>query len=75
MAKLKPALLELQMEFIDAMGGTAQCICCSHYRRLLTCDAFPDGIPEVIHDDRFDHRNPYPGDHGIRFRAKEEDAE
>lgn len=31
------------------------------------CDAFPDGIPDAIYQGGFDHRRPYPGDHGIRF--------
>ena len=34
----------------------------------IVCDAFPKrGIPARILADRFDHRRPYPGDHGIRF--------
>jgi hypothetical protein len=35
-----------------------------------TCDAFPDGIPEVIWVGKNDHRKPYPGDHGILFEKK-----
>jgi hypothetical protein len=33
----------------------------------LTCDAFPEGIPPDVYEARWDHRFPYPGDHGIRF--------
>jgi len=33
------------------------------------CDAFPDGIPDEILRQGFDHRNEYPGDNGIRFVA------
>jgi hypothetical protein len=35
------------------------------------CPAFPDGVPEDIYPDGFDHRLPYPGDQGIRFELKE----
>jgi len=34
-----------------------------------SCKAFPDGIPFAIWDNTFDHRNPWPGDGGIRFEA------
>lgn len=34
------------------------------------CEAFPDGIPTDIYLEGFDHRLPYPGDHGIRFLQK-----
>ena len=45
-----------------------------------TCDAFPEPteegeIPEVIFDNRVDHREPFPGDNDIRWEAKDEDAE
>jgi len=32
-----------------------------------TCDAFPNGIPEVIRKNRIDHRKALAGDNGIRF--------
>ncbi|MBA9001811.1 hypothetical protein [Thermomonospora cellulosilytica] len=35
------------------------------------CRAFPDGIPEDIYPGGFDHRFPYPGDHGVRFQLGE----
>lgn len=34
-----------------------------------TCDAFPDGIPIKIWEGDNDHTNPFPGDHGILFKA------
>lgn len=50
-----------------------QCAYCRHFRRDDRtgdyCAAFPDdlGIPQSIIDGEHDHREPYPGDHGVRF--------
>lgn len=46
----------------------SQCDRCRHLNRSrLTCPAFPNSIPGVIFDNEHDHRQPYPGDHGIRW--------
>jgi hypothetical protein len=49
----------------------APCQSCKHFRRDIDtdtiCAAFPDGIPIEIIAARHDHREPYPGDHGIRY--------
>ena len=34
---------------------------------LETCDAFPRGIPKLIYRCTWNHRNPFPGDHGMRY--------
>jgi hypothetical protein len=56
-----------------------QCSHCRHFRALEfrpgrlpplptpICAAFPDGIPWEIWRVEVDHREPYPGDHGLRW--------
>jgi hypothetical protein len=54
------------------------CMGCAHrdrrHTRDLVCSAFPDGIPAAILQGGADHRRPYPGDHGIRFAANDEET-
>lgn len=56
----------------------AQCVSCKHWISPLdsgadddaqTCAAFPAGIPDDIWWNRFDHRQPYPGDNGIQWES------
>lgn len=58
-------------------SGSSICHGCSHLReatsledRGATCDAFPEGIPEAILQGGFDHREPFPGDGGVRFEQE-----
>jgi hypothetical protein len=51
------------MSFPD--GG--QCVNCRYYRDGQKCAAFPNGIPEAIHDDVVDHTVPVDGDNGIQY--------
>lgn len=36
---------------------------------VQTCTAFPGGIPDAIWWNRFDHRQPFLGDGGIRWES------
>jgi hypothetical protein len=55
------------------------CYYCRHLRagvddgdkRLVTCTAYPDGIPKVMLESFGDHRIPFEGDHGIQFEPSE----
>lgn len=62
----------------------AQCVpSCARYRSPFSaegaaagreepfCAAFPDGIPAVIWENRFDHRQPHDGDHGLQWESNE----
>lgn len=57
----------------QALGICQWCVFTSP-DNYLTCLAFPDGIPSIIRSGEFDHRLPYPGDHGITF-AKRPDCD
>jgi hypothetical protein len=49
----------------------ALCIFCRHLKEgTICCAAFPEGIPDDILFALRDHREPYEGDHGIRFELK-----
>lgn len=45
---------------------TNQCVRCRRYRGELTCEAFPDGIPEEILVGLHDHTKPF-GDEELLF--------
>ena len=51
--------------------GYPQCHYCRHTNHDGTCSAFPDGVPSEILANEFDHRKPFPGDNGIRFKGAE----
>lgn len=50
-----------------------ECHECKHLIQWPYCFAFMSGsgIPAEILEGRFDHANPFPGDHGIRFLHKD----
>lgn len=54
------------------------CFDCKHFEGdaptdsmfVYRCAAYPEGIPNEILLLKHDHRQPYPGDHGIQFEQK-----
>ena len=49
------------------------CVTCSRFNglgesRILTCTAFPKGIPKIILDGDESHRDPFKGDNGYQWR-------
>jgi hypothetical protein len=59
----------------DLIGS--QRLDCRHYQPGVpgSCAAFPYGIPLVILTNTHDHRQPWPGDHGIIFAPDEDSAD
>jgi len=54
-----------------AISAPPLCLSCVHrHEDARYCDAFPEGIPQVIIRNGHDHREPYPGDRGITYAPK-----
>jgi hypothetical protein len=60
-------LQETLAQFVQTSPG--DCHLCRHLSTEggMRCAAFPDGIPWEIQAGEWDHRQPHPGDHGIRY--------
>lgn len=43
--------------------------CARKFPESLGCEAFPDRIPDEISGGENDHRQPFPGDHGLQYVA------
>jgi hypothetical protein len=61
----------------------SQCDTCTRFRSPFDegapdgvtgpyCAAFPDGIPKSVFRNGADHRQPYSGDHGLRWESNGE---
>ena len=50
------------------------CLWCERFEPLSEtegCEPFPDGIPDEVFENRWDHRQPIPGDGGLLFEPNE----
>jgi hypothetical protein len=53
------------------IGPAPMCVGCKRYDPQSDgCEAYPDGIPEEILTNEWDHRVPKPGDNGLQFVPK-----
>ena len=63
----------MRIEIVDHLPLCATCV---HFNddnpEDETCAAFPGGIPDAILRSEADHREPFPGDRGIRFEEESE---
>lgn len=51
--------------------GTSECPYCARLRPgWVTCDAFPNGIPDKLLNGREKHGAPYEGDGGLLFKPR-----
>jgi hypothetical protein len=49
----------------------SQCVSCVYkWSDRPGCAAFPDAIPDAILLNKHDHRQPYPGDGGVRYTPR-----
>jgi hypothetical protein len=68
-----PSTDEVEWPRLDRFVGRvedlvwASCVSCLRKARGPICEAYPDGIPEVILNGNVDHKTPYPGDHGLTY--------
>lgn len=56
------------------IGAAPICMYCRWFNKKdeegLSCRAFPEGIPEEIYMNEFDHRKPHEGDRGFTFTPR-----
>jgi len=54
---------------------TILCLECKFFNEddyeKFSCEAFPDGIPDEIIENKIQHNKAYKGDNGLRFAKKD----
>ena len=48
----------------------SQCSYCVRWNGDGTCEAYPQQVPMEIRRNQADHRQEYPGDHGMRYLGR-----
>ena len=65
-------------KYVAPSSGTlfSQCMLCTRLDQPgAVCEAFPNGIPNAILENRLDHRKRIAGDQGVTFQLDPEVAE
>lgn len=64
----KPTPAQWRQSFeITYHMGALQCSTCRHLEMGGRCTAYPQGIPHAIFTEQVSHKEPQPGDNGIRW--------
>ena len=72
MSEARPERFFLDVEQARTLS-ISQCVYCAHkHAGAAACNAFPGGIPDAILRNVADHRQPFPGDNGIRFSKRDD---
>ena len=72
MGEVGPELDRAVREMFEGSLDKVQCRRCKHQTEPGSCRPFDEGVPAEILGGFHDHREPCPGDHGIRFEPTDE---
>ena len=64
---------KLAEEYALDLFGDVQCLARAHFDGQSSCKAF-ERIPPEIWLGGHDHTKPYPGNNGLRFKARDDKA-